>query len=136
MVFRIVGVCAILLFLFGNPLVLRPRCWNLCVAANLWVMDAILLVGGFGLIYLRKWAALLSSAVAVYVAFSGARSVTHLNTADTTLLPIFLLPLLLSVGFWRTLVWGNRRRDPFFALAGVVASGLLVCLAFVIQRHR
>ena len=106
------------------------------MVANLWVMDAILLVGGFGLIYRRKWAALLSSAVAVYVAFSGIRNVTHIDTADTTLLLIFLLPLLLVVAFWRTLAWGNRRRDPLFVLAGVVASGLLVCLAFVIQRPR
>jgi hypothetical protein len=129
------GACAILLFFFANPLVLRPRFWNLSVVANLWVMDAILLVGGFGLIYRRKWAALLSSAAAVYVAFSGIRNFTHIDTADTTLLLIFLLPVLLVVAFWRTLAWGNRRHDPLFVLAGVVASGLLVCLAFVIQRR-
>jgi len=134
--FLLQGACAILLFFFANPLVLRPRFWNLSVVANLWLMDAILLVGGFGLIYRRKWAALLSSAVAVYVAFSGIRNVTHIDTADTTLLLIFLLPVLLVVAFWRTLAWGNRRHDPLFVLAGVVASGLLVCLAFVIQRPR
>ncbi len=79
---------------------------------------------------------MLSSAVAVYVAFSGIRNVTHIDTADTTLLLIFLLPVLLLVAFWRALAWGNRRHDPLFVLAGVVASGLLVCLAFVIQRPR
>ncbi len=53
--FMLEGSCSILLFFFANPLVLRPRFWNLSVVANLWVMDAILLVGGFGLIYRRKW---------------------------------------------------------------------------------
>jgi hypothetical protein len=130
--FRLMGTCVLLLCLFWNPLVLPPRFWSVSVFAYLLVLDATLLVGGIGLIYLRKWAALLSSALGSYLAFSLATSGD--GSAEVVGIIFLLLPLFLAVAFWRNLVWGNKRRDPFLAFTGVMAAGLIVCVAFVIDH--
>ena len=129
---RLIGTCALLLCLFWNPLVLRPRFWSVSVFVHLLVLDAILLVGGVGLIYLRKWAALLSSALGSYLALSLATSGD--GSAEVVGIIFLLLPLFLAVAFWRNLVWGNKRRDLFLAFAGVMAAGLIVYIAFVINH--
>jgi hypothetical protein len=134
MAFKVMGACALLLFLFWNPLLLRPRFWNVSAVARSWTIDAILLVGGCGLIYLRKWAALLSSLLGAYVALTPIKSGVGVSAASVALSLIVLLPLLLSAVFWRKLVWGDRRRDPLFALVGVAASGLLQYVAFLVHR--
>lgn len=136
MAFRVMGACAVVAFLFFNPLVLRPRIWNLSVVANSWAIDSALLVGGFGLFYRRKWAAVLSSVAAVYIALATSRRIADMNIADAISLLLLLLPLLFSVPFWRTLIWGSRRRDPLFASAGVAISGLVELLAFLIHPAR
>src|ERR1700733_3322811 len=62
------GFFTILLFLLWNPLVLRPRSWSAAVVVRSLSIDALLLLIGVGLIRLRRWAALLASVLAVYVA--------------------------------------------------------------------
>src|ERR1700674_4615551 len=67
-IFGTVCLSAILLFLLWNPLVLRPRFWNATVVVRSLFIDVALLLIGVGLILLRRWAALLASVLAVYVA--------------------------------------------------------------------
>ncbi len=127
--FRLIGTCALMMFLFANPLVLRPRFWNASVVARSLTIDATLLLVGMGLICLRKWAALLSSALASYTVFLFS---TGQSTNIEWGLP-FLLPLVLTIVFWRSLVWGDRRRDPLVVLAAVMTSALIHFVAFVVR---
>jgi hypothetical protein len=66
--FTTVGLCAVLLSLLWNPLVLRPRFWSATFVLRSLLGDAAVLLMGVGLIRLRRWAVLLASVLAVYVA--------------------------------------------------------------------
>lgn len=129
--FTTAGLCAILLFLLWNPLVLRPRLWSATVVVRSRLIDAALRLIGVGLIRLRRWAALLASAVAIYVATDFASSESGLGVALTLIL---LTPLLLTVVFWRDLVWGDKRHDLLLAIACLVVSGLFHCSAYLIHH--
>ena len=94
------GSFSILLFLFWNPLVLRPRFWNAKVVIWTFALDAALLLIGVGLILLRRWAALLASATAVCLASNFVSREGGISGATLGL----LTPLLLTVVFWRDLV--------------------------------
>jgi hypothetical protein len=128
-IFRLFGVCTLVLFLFWNPVVLRPRSWNTSVVARSMALDTALLIAGIGFILLRRWAALLSIALAGYLAFSLA----SIGGALVAWSLVFLVLLVLAVVFWRTLVWGNKLRDSLFALAGVVTSAIIHYIAFLVR---
>jgi hypothetical protein len=129
--FTTAGLCAILLFLLWNPLVLRPRLWSATVVGRSLLIDATLLLIGVGLCRLRRWAALLASVLAVYVAIDFATTGGGLVVALTLGL---LTPLLLTVVFWRDLVWGDKWRDLLLGVASLVMSGLLHFAAFLIHH--
>lgn len=115
---KLIGTCCLFLLLFRNPLVLRPRFWNVSAFVGFLVIDTALLVCGLGLLYLRKWAALLLVGLAGYFAITLARSGEVVGSV------ISALPVLLTVAFWHNLVWG-RVRDLFFSVAGVMAIALI-----------
>ena len=126
--FTTAGLCAILLFLLWNPLVLRPRFWSATVVIRSLSIDAMLLLIGVGLIRLRRWAALLASVLAVYVAIDFATKGGGLGIPLSLGL---LTPLLPTVVFWRDLVWGDKWRDLLLGVASLAVSGLLHYAAFV-----
>ncbi len=45
-----------------------------------------------------------------------------------------LISLLLTVVFWPTLVWGDKRRDLLWVYACILISVLLNCVAFLVRR--
>ena len=100
-IFRVVGACALLLFLFWNPLVLRPRFWNASVLARSMAIDTALIVEAA-----HVWLSLM-------------------------LLTTALILAVLIVVFWRTLAWGNRVLDPLFPLGSVVVCALINYIAFI-----
>jgi hypothetical protein len=130
--FRVASAFPLLLLLLNNLLVVRPmlrprdRDWNTSMVAYSLALDGALLAVGLGFIALRRWAALLASAASVYVAF------TLLPWSKGTLpvLIFILITPLLTVVFWRTLVWGIGRRDSLLALAVVLTDALIHCVAF------
>ena len=126
--FTTAGLSAILLFLLWNPLVLRPRFWSAPVVVKSLSLDATLLLIGIGLISLRRWAALLASVLAVFAAME-----LYGRGLGGPLALGILIPLFLTVVFWRTLVWGDKRRDLLLTLASLIVSGLLHYAAFVIR---
>lgn len=130
-IIRAVGLCALFFFLFANPLVLRPRFWTASVIARSMAIDATLLVVGAGLVGLRRWAAVLSSAIGLYLAIelgvAGAGAGLLLSLT-------LLIPLPLTFIFWRTLVWGDKRRDPLLAAGGLALSALVYYAAFLIHH--
>jgi hypothetical protein len=136
-VFRILGICAVLLFLLCNPLVLPPRFWSGRVIVWSVTFDTTLLVVGIGLMFLRRWAALLASVLGVIVAINFAIA-SKGSGFSVPLILILLAPLLIAVPlaavFWKNLVPGNRRRDPLFIFVALILIALLHCLAFVIRR--
>jgi hypothetical protein len=123
--FRVIGGLALLLACFWNPIILRPRFWNATVIARGMAIEAMLIVFGIGLICIRKWAAVGLTAAAVFLLSQGGLGVVGVC--------IFLSPLILTVAFWRALVSG-KRRDFFYALAGVLISVLMEYGAFVFRR--
>jgi hypothetical protein len=129
--FRTVGLCSVLLFLLWNPLVLRPRFWNTTVVVRSLSIDTTLLVIGMGLICLRRWAALLASVLAAYVAIDSASTGGGFGVPLTL---IILTPLPLTVVCWRDLVWGDKRRDLLLALASLIVSALFHYAAFLIHH--
>jgi hypothetical protein len=126
-VFRLIGTFGLVFLLFWNPLVLRPRFWNLSVFFRYLIVDAALLVGALGLLHLRKWAALLFLALSGYLAFVFSRG------GHFAAIVIFVLPLIISVAFWRNLVWGKAGRDSLLLVGGVIAAGVVDYLAFFIR---
>ena len=100
-IFRVVGACALLLFLFWNPLVLRPRFWNASVLARSMAIDTALIVEAA-----HVWLSLM-------------------------LLTTALILAVLIVVFWRTLAWGNWVLDPLFVLGSVVVCALINYIAFI-----
>jgi hypothetical protein len=126
--FTTAGLCSILLFLLWNPLVLRPRFWNATVVVRSLSIDAALLLIGVGLIRLRRWAALLASVLAVYIAVDFASGLGVPLTLS------LLAPVPLTVVFWRGLVWGEKRRDLLLALVSLIVSGLFHYASFVVHH--
>jgi len=135
-IFRVVGGCALLLFLLWNPLVLPPRVWNPSVVARSMAIDTTLVVVGIGLIGLRRWAGLLSLALAGCIGFAFLLSSTEAAHVwiSLILLMLSLFLALLVVVFWRILTWGNGLLDPLLALGAVVLCALINYIAFV-ARH-
>ena len=130
-IFRAIGVCALLLVLLWNPIVLAPRFWNASVIARSILLDATLLAAGVGLFCLRKWAALLCGVLSLWAAVGLGRTS---DPAGVLLTVILLTPLLLFFIFWRTLVWGNKTRDLLMVLAAVMVSSMIEYVAFLIHR--
>jgi len=130
-IFTTCGSCPILLFLFWNPLVLHPRFWNVKVVIWSLSIDTALGLMGVGLILLRRWAALLASLMAVYLVIDLERRGGGVGVG---LILGLLTPTLLTLVFWRDLKWGEKRRDPLWALAILIGSGLIVYAAFLIHH--
>lgn len=130
--FRVVGLCPLLLLLLWNPLVAPPRFWNASVIARSSAIDASLLIVGVRLVCVRRWAALLSAALAVGVAVLSFR----VGDAAIGLWGlVFMIPLLLTFAWRRTMVWRDRKRDLPFALAGVVLIAFVHYAAYLVQRR-
>jgi len=66
-IFRVLGICALALFLVSNPILLRHRFWTAEVVTRSVALEFTLLVIGIGLLALRKWSAVLASLLAVYL---------------------------------------------------------------------
>jgi hypothetical protein len=128
-ILKVVGLCALLLLLFWNPFVLRPRFWNASVVARSIAIDAALLLVGVGLVCGRRWAALLAAAITVYVAMTSVRGYGRIGLWSLVL----LVPLLPPLAFWRSLVWRDRKLDLLLAVAGVMMVALLHYVAFLIH---
>jgi hypothetical protein len=129
-IFTTAGFCAILLFLLWNPFVLRPRIWSATVVVRSLSIDAVLLLIGIGLISLGRWAALLASLLAIYVA------IDFKSTEGGFGVPLvlgLLIPAILTVVFWRDLVWGDKRRDLLWTIAILIVTAAFHYAAFVIK---
>jgi hypothetical protein len=128
--FGTVALCAVLLFLLWNPLVLRPRFWNAAVILRSLSIDTGLLVIGVGLIRLRRWAALLASVLAAYVAVNFAAATEGGLGAPLTLSLLAPLPLTLRLHQLRILL-----RALFLFVFQVLSSDRW-SLTHLGQRHR
>jgi hypothetical protein len=95
-------------------------------------MDAMLLVIVIGMLSLRRWAALLASVIIAVAAAIGLGTGT--DSAGLILELILVAPLLLTVLFWKTLTWGDGRREALIAASGITVSAVVNCLAFLL-RH-
>jgi hypothetical protein len=95
------------------------------------VIEAGLLAVGVGLILKRKWAALLCSALGCYLAIDLARA--GANAAEASVGLFFLIPLIVSILFWRALVWGHRLLDPLLLIAAMAISTLIHYESFVMR---
>jgi len=131
-IFRVIGVCTLLLFLFWNPIVLQPRFWDTSVVVGSIAIDATLLVVGVGLFCLRRWAALLCIALSVCFAFGLARPT---EPAGILLVVIVLTPLPIAVVSWNPLKRVDWKRDPLIAVSGVMVSAIVHGGAFLIRVH-
>jgi hypothetical protein len=129
-IFTTAGLCAALLFLLGNPLVLRPRIWSATFVVRSLSIDAVLLLIGIGLILLRRWPTLLASLLAIYVAIDFKSTGSGLGVP---LILGLLIPLILTGGFWRDLVWGDKRRDLLWTVGSLILTELFHYAAFVIK---
>lgn len=74
---------------------------------------AALAVAGVGLFYLRKWAALMTSAFALYVAFWAVKDALHpvpgyANWVGFLFAALLAIPAILTGVCWRTLIWRKR----------------------------
>jgi hypothetical protein len=90
----------------------------------------VLLLIGIGLISLRRWAALLASLLAIYVA------IDFKSTEGGFGVPLvlgLLIPAILTVVFWRDLVWGDKRRDLLWTIAILIVTAAFHYAAFVIK---
>jgi hypothetical protein len=127
--FRASGTCALLLLLMSNPLVLRPRYWSAHVVARSLAIDGVLLTAGIGFIALRKWAALLVSALSVLITFE------FLRQSAGMAVPVMLATQpILTVVFWRTLIWGDRRSNALLVARIVLVDALIHSTAFIVRR--
>jgi hypothetical protein len=73
-----------------------------------------LIVAGIGLFYLRKWAALAVSLMALYVAtwqVEGALNPIpgYANWLGFLFAVLLAIPAILTAMYWRTLVWRSKR---------------------------
>lgn len=86
------------------------------MAGLVFLSAALLLLGG--IVYLRKWAALAASVMALYVATSEIRAALHPIPGCASWLGflfaiLLIVPSVLTGVYWRTLLWHNRQiRTP------------------------
>jgi hypothetical protein len=125
LVFRIIGGSALLLAVFWNPLVLRPRFWNATVVTREVAIEVTLIVVGIGLVRVRKWAAVGLSVLAA--------SLLAENGLGAVAVCIFLASSILTVAFWPSLVSG-KLRDLLYVVGAVLISVLTEYVAFVFKR--
>jgi hypothetical protein len=125
LVFRAIGGLALLLVLFWNPIVLRPRFWNATVIARGVATEVTLIVVGIGLVCSRKWSAIGLTVVAAFLLAEGGLAAVGVC--------IFLTSLILTIVFWPALVPG-KRRDLLYVFAAVLTSALVEYVAFVFRR--
>jgi hypothetical protein len=123
--FRIIGGFALLLALFWNPIVLRPRFWNATVIAREVAIEVTLIVVGFGLVGIRKWAPVGLSVITVFLVAKGGLGLFGIC--------MFLTSSILTVAFWSALVRG-KRQDFLYLFAAVLISVLAEYIAFVLRR--
>lgn len=119
LIFRTIGATFLTLSLVANPLVLRPRFWNMEVAARSIAIDATLIAVGAGLILLRRWAAIVALVVVGYLAVAFGGSV------GAVMALLFLILLFSAVLCWRSMQWGNWARDPLVWLAAALIGFLM-----------
>lgn len=130
-IFRIMGSCLLLWFLFWNPFVLRPRFWTMEVTLRSITLDTTLIGCGIGLILLRKWAALINSALLAYI---GVTLISSRPTVPQMCVGLALLAsLTLTVRSWRRLTWGYISHDPLLILASAFVSAAIYYLAFTMR---
>ncbi len=123
--FRILAGCVLLLALFWNSIVLRPRSWNATVISRAVVIEVALVLLGLGLIRLKKWAAIgLSAAIAIFMAEEGPGLFG---------ICMMICSLILTVAFWPLLV-GAKRRDIRYLIVALMIGGLTEYVAFILRR--
>jgi hypothetical protein len=132
--FAILGVFTLITFLLWNLVVFQSRVWNASFVARSMVIEAGLLAVGVGLILMRKWAALLCSALGGYLAIDLARSSADAVEASVGL--FFLIPLIVTILFWKYLVWGNKLRDPLLVIAAMAISALIHYASFALRTRK
>jgi hypothetical protein len=74
----------------------------------------ILIIAGIGLFYLRKWAALVVSLMALYVATWQVEGALHpipgyANWVGFLFAVLLAIPAILTAVYWRTLAWRGKR---------------------------
>ncbi len=74
---------------------------------------AALVVGGLGLFYLRKWAALIVSFSVLWAGSWELRDALHPTPGEANWLGfifaiLLAVPAILTAIYWRTLVWRNK----------------------------
>src|SRR5215471_5484331 len=120
-IFQIVGgftLCfAAILFGGGVFTIMRypPR-----VPRDLLPLTAVvvaLIVAGIGLLYLRKWAALLVSLMGLYVATWQVQGALHpvsgyANWLGFLFAALLAIPAVLTAVYWRMLVWTSKHVAP------------------------
>ena len=97
---------------------LSPAGAHLVFVARLATWVALLAVIGFGLLFLRKWAALVFSAATIYLAIESAREgvtgAVHPSPGVWYWICFvyalaLICPAILTVRYWRDLSWGTKR---------------------------
>jgi hypothetical protein len=126
LIFRLIGGFALTLALFGNPIVLRSRFWNVTAVVHEVALDVTLIGVGAGLIALRQWAAVGLSVATAFLAVVGG--------LDLFGICMVLTSLILNVVFWSSLVRGKRQDVPYL-FAAVLISVVTECVAFAWRLH-
>jgi len=124
-----VGLCCLGLFIFWNPLVLRPRMWSDDVVARSFAVDLGLFICGAGLIARRRWAALLAALAGLAVAVILRSSMALWGFG------LLLLPLVLAVSCWGVLTPTNTKRDKAIVAIGLALTLSIHVAAYIAYRH-
>jgi hypothetical protein len=119
------GGFTLLLALFWNPIVLRPRFWNATAETRGVAIEAVLILVGLGLIGIRKWAAIGLSVVTASLVAEGGLGWFGVC--------MFLAPSILTAVYWSALARG-KRQDIAYIFAAVLISALMEYVAFVFRR--
>lgn len=127
------GAAALLLAVLVNPAVLHPRLWNASTFKSEAIGESVLIATGLGLLNSRKWAALVASAIATWLAVHAARDLPPDNRIEVALL--LSLPLITTVIGWPALTWIRSKRDLLFVVAAVLISLVTVGGAFYFHQH-
>jgi hypothetical protein len=120
-IFMVMGVfalgCAVVILLGGIFVVARYplRSWVDLVWPT--VDESALVIAGIGLFYRRKWAALMVSLMALYVASWQVKSAItpiprNANWLGFVFAFVLAIPAILTVIYWRTLVWAGQKCPP------------------------
>ena len=128
-----IGMGALVQAVFWNPLVLRPRFWNASVVTREIGIETALISVGLGLLSLRKWSALVTSAIAFWLAITYFRNSPPDAKLGFTLV-LTMVPIAMAVG-WPAFVWGNKRRDLLYVVVAALTSVVTVGIAFLTQTR-